>query len=58
MKSVDLHNRLTNVLLKSFTFLLLFSLSFSAMAQDAVDEARQKEGRKLFKSNYVLLVIS
>ncbi|MFY0630184.1 MAG: c-type cytochrome [Flavobacteriaceae bacterium] len=50
MKSVDLHNRLAKVLLKSFTFLLLFSMSFSAMAQDAViDEARQKEGRKLFK---------
>lgn len=50
MKSVDLHNRLTKVLLKSFTFLLLFSFSFSALAQDAVDETRQKEGRKLFKS--------
>ena len=50
MKSVELHNRLTKVLLKTFTFLLLFSLSFSAHAQDAVDEVRQKEGRKLFKS--------
>lgn len=50
MKSVDLHNRITKVLLKTFTFLLLFSLSFSAHAQDTVDEARQKEGRKLFKS--------
>ncbi|MBL4605842.1 MAG: c-type cytochrome [Flavobacteriaceae bacterium] len=51
MKSVDLHNRLAKVLLKSFTFLLLFSMSFSAMAQDvAVDEARQKEGRGLFRS--------
>ncbi|MFY0602792.1 MAG: c-type cytochrome [Flavobacteriaceae bacterium] len=50
MKSVDLHNRITKVLLKTFTFLLLFSLSFSAQAQDAVDEVRQKEGRKLFKS--------
>ncbi len=50
MKSVELHNRLTKVLLKTFTFLLLFSLSFSAQAQDTVDEARQKEGRKLFKS--------
>ena len=50
MKSVYLHKRLTNVFLKSFTFLLLFSLSFSAMAQDAVDAARQKEGRTLFKS--------
>merc|ERR1711916_107546 len=35
-------------LLQSFTFLLLFNLSV-ASAQD-VDEARQKEGRKLFKS--------
>jgi len=50
MKSVYLHKRLTNLLLKSFTFLLLFSLSFSAMAQDAVDVARQKEGRKLYNN--------
>lgn len=49
MKSVALHNRLAKVLLKSFTFLLLFSLSFNAVAQDAVDEARQKNGRKTFK---------
>ncbi|TVZ56114.1 quinol:cytochrome c oxidoreductase pentaheme cytochrome subunit [Lutibacter sp. Hel_I_33_5] len=50
MKSVALHNRLTNVLLKSLTFLLFFAISFSSFAQDAVDEARQKEGRKLFKN--------
>ncbi len=50
MKSVALHNPLAKVLLKSFTFLLLFSLSFNAVAQDAIDEARQKDGRKLFKS--------
>jgi len=50
MKSVYLHKRLTNLLLKSFTFLLLFSLSFSVMAQDAVDAARQKEGRTLYKN--------
>lgn len=51
MKSVDKHNRLTQLLLKSFTFLLVFLLSFSLQAQDAsVDEARQKEGKKLFKS--------
>ena len=50
MKSVYLHKRLTNVFLKSFTFLLLFFLSFSTMAQDAVDAARQKEGRTLFRS--------
>ena len=50
MKSVYLHKRLTSVLLKSFTFLLLFSLSFSAIAQDAIDVARQKEGRKLYNN--------
>lgn len=51
MKSVQQHNRLTQLLLKSFTFLLVFSLSFSVRAQDAnVDEARQKEGKKIFKS--------
>jgi mono/diheme cytochrome c family protein len=50
MKSLYLHKRLTTVFLKSFTFLLLFSLSFSAMAQDAVDVARQKEGRKLYNN--------
>ncbi len=50
MKSVALHNRLRKTLLKSFTFLLLLSISFSIQAQDAVDEARQKEGKKIFKS--------
>ncbi|MDG1422441.1 MAG: c-type cytochrome, partial [Flavobacteriaceae bacterium] len=50
MKSVYLHKRLTTVFLKSFTFLLLFSLSFSAIAQDVVDAARQKEGRKLYNN--------
>ena len=50
MKSVYLHKRLTTLLLKSFTFLLLFSLSFSAMAQEAIDVARQKEGRKLYNN--------
>ena len=50
MKSVYLHKRLTTVFLKSFTFLLLFSSSFSAMAQDAVDVARQKECRKLYNN--------
>jgi cytochrome c2 len=49
MKSVALHNRLTTVLLKSFTLLLFFAFSLSSYSQD-VDEARQKEGRKLFKS--------
>lgn len=50
MKSVALHNRIHQVLLKSLTFFLLFSLSFSTYGQDAVDAARQKEGRSLFKS--------
>ncbi len=49
MKSVKLHNRLATILLKSFTFLLIFAFSLSSYSQD-VDEARQKEGRKLFKS--------
>ncbi len=49
MKSVELHNRLTTSLLRSFTFLLIFAFSLSSFSQD-VDEARQKEGKKLFKS--------
>ena len=49
MKSVELHNRLTTILLKSFTFLLIFAFSLSSYSQD-IDEARQKEGKKLFKS--------
>ena len=49
MKSVALHNRLTSILLKSFTFLLFFAISISSNAQE-VDETRQKEGRKIFKS--------
>ena len=49
MKSVKLHNRLTTELLKSFTFLLIFAFTLSSYSQD-VDEARQKEGKKLFKS--------
>jgi len=50
MKSVDKHSQLTGLLLKSFTFLFIFLLSFSVQAQDAVDAAQQKEGRKLFKT--------
>ena len=49
MKSVALHNRLTTILLKSFTILLFFGFSISSFSQD-VDEAKQREGRKLFKS--------
>ena len=50
MRSVEKHSRLIRVLIKRFTFLLIFSLSFSIHAQDAVDVEKQKEGRKLFKT--------
>ena len=50
MKSVYLHKRLTTLLLKNFTFLLIFFMNFSISAQDAVDVARQKEGRKLYNN--------
>ncbi|ARV16039.1 cytochrome c3 family protein [Polaribacter sp. SA4-12] len=49
MKSVKLHNRLTTLLLKSFTVLLFFAFSLSSFSQD-IDEARQKEGKKIYKS--------
>ena len=49
MKSVALHSKLIKVLLKSFTIILFFAFSLSSYSQD-VDAARQKEGRKLFKS--------
>ncbi len=49
MKSVYLHNRISKLLLKSVTFVLLFLMSFSVYSQD-VDEAKQGEGKKLFKS--------
>ena len=49
MKSVLLHNGLTNVFLRNFTILLLVAFSISSHAQD-VDETRQKEGKNLFKS--------
>lgn len=49
MKSVTLQSRLTSVLLKSLTILLFFAFSVSSYSQD-VDEARQKAGKKLFKS--------
>ena len=48
MKSVSLHNRLSRVLLKGFSIILFFAFSLSSFSQE-VDEARQKEGRKLFK---------
>ena len=49
MKSVAFQSRLSSVLLKSLTLLLFFAFSLSSYSQE-VDEARQKEGRKLFKS--------
>ena len=49
MKSVALHSKLIKLFLKSFTFILFFAFTMSSYSQD-VDEARQKEGRKLFKS--------
>ncbi|SDS43822.1 quinol:cytochrome c oxidoreductase pentaheme cytochrome subunit [Polaribacter sp. KT25b] len=49
MKSVALHNKLTGVLFKGFAVILFFAFSLSSYSQD-VDEARQKEGRSLFKS--------
>ncbi len=48
MKSVALHSKITKVLLRSFTFILFFALSFATSAQE-IDEARQKEGQKLYK---------
>ena len=48
MKSVALHSKLKQILLRSFTFILFFALSFTTNAQD-IDEARQKAGQKLYK---------
>ena len=48
MKSVALHNRLITPILRSFTFFLFFAFSMSFYSQD-IDEARQKEGKNLFK---------
>jgi mono/diheme cytochrome c family protein len=49
MKSVALHSSLIKILLKSFTVILFFAFTLSSHSQE-IDEARQKEGRKLFKS--------
>ena len=49
MKSVALQSKLTTVLLKSLTLLLFFAFSVSSYSQE-MDESRQKEGRKLFRS--------
>ena len=49
MKSVKHHSKLTQMLLRSFVFLFVLTLSFSAHSQD-VDVERQKTGKKLFKS--------
>ena len=49
MKSVALHKPLAKVLFKSSLFLFILSFNFNLLAQDAVDESRQKSGRKIFK---------
>ncbi|PWG06089.1 c-type cytochrome [Polaribacter aquimarinus] len=49
MKSVELHSRLAKILRISLTVLLFFAFSTSSFSQE-IDEARQKEGKKLFKS--------
>ena len=49
MKSVALHSKRTLVFFKSFTIILFFAFSLSSFSQE-VDEARQKEGRNLYKS--------
>lgn len=49
MKSVALHSKLIKVLLKSVVFILFFTFTLSSSSQE-VDEARQKAGRKIFKS--------
>ena len=49
MKSVALHKPLAKVLFKSSLFLFILSFNFNLLAQDAVDETRQKSGRKIFK---------
>lgn len=50
MKSVELHNPISRVFVKSFSFILLILLSFNSQAQEAVDQVRQAEGRKLYKA--------
>lgn len=49
MKSVALHSNRTLVFFKSFTIILFFAFSLSSFSQE-VDEARQKEGKSLYKS--------
>lgn len=49
MKSVELHSKLTQIFRTSLTFLLFFAFTASSFSQD-IDEARQKEGKKLYKS--------
>ena len=49
MKSVALHSKRTLILLERFTIILFFAFSLSSYSQE-VDEARQQEGKKLFKS--------
>ncbi len=49
MKSVKHHSRLSQILIKSFTFLLIVMVGLSGYSQK-VDATKQKEGAKLFKS--------
>ena len=49
MKSVVLHNRHLSSLLKGLFLILFLSVHITSYSQE-VDEARQKEGKKLFKS--------
>lgn len=49
MKSVNHHSKLTRTLLQGLAFFLVFLVSFSVYSQE-IDAARQKEGKKLFKS--------
>lgn len=49
MKSVNHHSKLSRIFLNALTFLVVFLVSFSVIAQEA-DPERQKAGDKLFKS--------
>lgn len=49
MKSVGLHSPFSKAISKSLAFLLIVLLSFSVSGQEEIDEAKQKEGRKLYR---------
>ena len=50
MRGVYLNKKQVNLFLKGLAFLLFFLASFLTEAQEAVDAARQKEGRTLFNN--------